>query len=249
MRRNTSSRYLKAPPSRKETTFAAVQIISHVSKFSRGSIMRLFITSAPRSAPRRRRAPCPSMSALPPKADMCSATRRVRFVPIADIALFDHLVGGGEQLRMEFEAERFGGLEVDHQLEFGGPHDRQIGRLLALENPPGVNARLPIGIHNAGPVAHQAASRGSFAIVVDRRQRMARRQRNQPFRLENKNAPTPTMRAPAPRCTNVAKAVSISRSLLTSKMTSCCPIACAAACTSLRSSSVSTVARVHEHGN
>ena len=33
------------------------------------------------------------MSALPPKADMCSATRDVRLVPIADIALlFDHLV-------------------------------------------------------------------------------------------------------------------------------------------------------------
>ena len=29
------------------------------------------------------------MSALPPKADMCSATRYVRFVPIADIALPD----------------------------------------------------------------------------------------------------------------------------------------------------------------
>ena len=37
------------------------------------------------------------MSALPPKADMCSATRYVRFVPIADISrLFDHLIGGGE---------------------------------------------------------------------------------------------------------------------------------------------------------
>ena len=35
------------------------------------------------------------MSALPPKADMCSATRYVRFVPIADIAaLFDHLIDG-----------------------------------------------------------------------------------------------------------------------------------------------------------
>ena len=33
------------------------------------------------------------MSALPPKADMCSALGDVRFVPIADIALFDHLVG------------------------------------------------------------------------------------------------------------------------------------------------------------
>jgi hypothetical protein len=29
-----------------------------------------------------------AMSALPPKADMCSATRHVRFVPIADIQQF-----------------------------------------------------------------------------------------------------------------------------------------------------------------
>src|SRR5262249_6590432 len=34
------------------------------------------------------------MSALPPKADMCSATRDVRFGPKADMAhLFNHLVG------------------------------------------------------------------------------------------------------------------------------------------------------------
>jgi hypothetical protein len=33
------------------------------------------------------------MSALPPKADMCGATRDVRFVPIADIRLFDDIVG------------------------------------------------------------------------------------------------------------------------------------------------------------
>ena len=39
-----------------------------------------------------------AMSALPPKADMCSAQAYVRFVPIADIrALFDHLVGACEK--------------------------------------------------------------------------------------------------------------------------------------------------------
>ncbi len=32
------------------------------------------------------------MSALLPKADMCSATQHVRFVPIADIASDDSLV-------------------------------------------------------------------------------------------------------------------------------------------------------------
>jgi hypothetical protein len=38
------------------------------------------------------------MSALPPKADMCGATRDVRYGPKADISSFDHLVGEGEHI-------------------------------------------------------------------------------------------------------------------------------------------------------
>jgi hypothetical protein len=41
------------------------------------------------------------MSALPPKADMCSAQAYVRFVPIADIALFDDLIGAGRAATAE----------------------------------------------------------------------------------------------------------------------------------------------------
>ena len=41
------------------------------------------------------------------------------------------------------EAERLGGLEIDDQLELGGLLHRQVGRLLALENPAGVDAGLP----------------------------------------------------------------------------------------------------------
>jgi hypothetical protein len=33
------------------------------------------------------------MSALPPKADISRTSRHVRFVPKADITVFDHLVG------------------------------------------------------------------------------------------------------------------------------------------------------------
>ena len=51
------------------------------------------------------------MSALPPIADMCSATRYVRFVPKADIGtLFDHLVRTRLHRRRHVEAERLGRL-------------------------------------------------------------------------------------------------------------------------------------------
>ena len=54
------------------------------------------------------------MSALPLKADMCSALANVRFVPIADIAqLFDHIVGGQENAIRYADAKGFRGLEID----------------------------------------------------------------------------------------------------------------------------------------
>ena len=45
------------------------------------------------------------------------------------IASLDHLIGAGEQRRRHAQADRLGGLEIDRELEFGGLHDRQVGRL------------------------------------------------------------------------------------------------------------------------
>jgi hypothetical protein len=55
------------------------------------------------------------MSALPPKADMCSATRHVRFVPIADMkALQERLSDEGRSARQDNpDLSELTGLRID----------------------------------------------------------------------------------------------------------------------------------------
>ena len=62
-------------------------------------------------------APQKVMSALPPKADICSAARDVRFGPKAGIAnLFDHLVRTSDERGRHGETKRLRSLEIDDQL-------------------------------------------------------------------------------------------------------------------------------------
>ena len=69
------------------------------------------------------------MSASPPIADMCGATRDVRFGPKADMPhySFDHFVGGDEQPRRYCKAKCFRGFQIDDSFVLGW-HLRKIGR-------------------------------------------------------------------------------------------------------------------------
>ena len=90
-------------------------------------------------------------------------------------SLFDHLIGAGEQCGWHGEAERLCGLEIDDQLDFRGLLDRQVGCLLPLENPAGVDADLTVCVRATASVANQATSCGELAIHVDRGHRVADR--------------------------------------------------------------------------
>src|SRR5262249_41225064 len=91
--------------------------------------------------------------------------------------LFDHLVGSPEQRQRDRDAERGGGLAVDHQFDPGHLHDGQIGWLLTLENTAGIDASLKIPICKVGDVARQAAGAREFAQIMNSRELVARRER------------------------------------------------------------------------
>ena len=70
------------------------------------------------------------------------------------IALFNDLVGTGEQGRWHIEAEHPRGPEIDHKLEFHCLLDWQGSRLFAFENPRCVATGETIGVRLAGAVTH-----------------------------------------------------------------------------------------------
>ena len=106
-----------------------------------------------------------------------AANHRGRVPPFRAFS-FDHLVGDGEQRRRDFEAERFGGLEVDGEHEGSRQQHWQLGWLGATENPTGVDASLSITVGDTTSVAHQATSVDELTLWTGRGNSVARRQQH-----------------------------------------------------------------------
>ena len=97
------------------------------------------------------------MSALPPKADIECVIADVCYGPIADMArLFDHLVGTIKQRLRHSKPECLGGLQVNHQFEFGGGLHRQVSGLLAFKDAINVTSSFAVWINRVWPITDQA---------------------------------------------------------------------------------------------
>ena len=70
-----------------------------------------------------------------------SAYAQASYVPFSDFihrnkltSSFDHLIGSQQRRSCDIEAERLGGLEVEHKIELGRLLDRDVGGLGAFED-------------------------------------------------------------------------------------------------------------------
>src|SRR5262245_25347704 len=128
---------------------------------------------------RKSRHPQNVMSALPPKADMCSARNHVCFGPKADmVTSLDQIICAGNQRKGYADAEFLGSFKINYQFVLGWCLHRKIGWLLSLEDAIDVAGRLPQSPLEIGSVRDQATAITEFAYIVHRRQAMACRQPN-----------------------------------------------------------------------
>src|SRR5262249_44210818 len=95
----------------------------------------------------------------------------------ASAASFDHLVGALLENPRHVEAQYFGGLEVDHQLELYRRLHGKLARLLALEDAVDIRRRPSEIIRRVVSVGKEAAEFGEEAVGVDGGETVASGQR------------------------------------------------------------------------
>src|SRR5215510_12977210 len=81
----------------------------------------------------------------------------------------NHLIGERQQCRRQFEAERFGGCAVEHELVFGRLLEQQVAGLLAAQNAIDIAGRSAEPFHAIGPVKRQTAELHEERFRINRR--------------------------------------------------------------------------------
>src|SRR5262245_65386692 len=113
-----------------------------------------------------------SMSALGQKQTyaaqkvMSALGQKRTHAPQQTASLFDHLVRAIKHGERDLQAERFGCLHIDHELEFGGLFHRQVGRLYAFENSIDVGSGPTKQIISVRAVGHERACFGPTSLIV-----------------------------------------------------------------------------------
>src|SRR5262245_32705340 len=107
--------------------------------------------------------------ALPPKADMCGATRDVRFGPKADIPPPTRdVVGTRMQRGWNVDPQRPRRLEVKDEFEPRRVEYGKVSRVSTLKYPTRIDPALTVGVRNVCAVAHQASSVRELTKRVNR---------------------------------------------------------------------------------
>src|ERR1700746_2408397 len=89
----------------------------------------------------------------------------------------NYLISGRQQRFRDDEVERLGGSEVDDKFVLGCLLDRQIGRLLSIEDAINVSGRAPAVVNHVRPVGDQTPGGDELALGEHRRQFVPSRKR------------------------------------------------------------------------
>ena len=117
----------------------------------------------------------------PPNARGMSTFRRLRMASSATMQRHTRLLRTDRQIARYLELERFGGFQVDHQLELRRLLDRQIAGFRALEDLVHVCGGTPEQVGTVWPIGHKTASVHEFRPIEYRRQAALYRKARDPF--------------------------------------------------------------------
>src|SRR5262245_6426795 len=92
-------------------------------------------------------------------------------------ASFDHLVGAGDELRWDCDAECPGGCEIDGEIELGRLLDWQVGRLSPAQNLVDVVGGASVQVREVWSIGHESSRFDGLLDDVHRRESRAQCQR------------------------------------------------------------------------